>query len=297
MMAADGGRYCGGDARTGASTCAEGPRRGRLHGPRRHRKSLVPHPYLAHDPPLAIAHRGAHGADTGAGENSFEAFGAAVDLGYRYIETDVHRTADGVVVCLHDDTLDRTTNGSGQIGQRAWGEVQRLTVEGGGRVPRLDELLAAFPDVHLNLDCKDGGTVPDLVRVLREADALERVNVGSFEHGTVSSLRDEFGDALCTAATPREVRLLVAASYAPTGSRRLLTWATGADCVQVPVRDGRTTIVTERFVETCHELDLPVHVWTVDDPDEMHELLDLGVDGLITDRAITLRDVLARRAA
>lgn len=255
----------------------------------------MPHPYLVAEPPIAFAHRGAHGAATGAGENSFEAFAAAVELGYRYLETDVHRTADGVVVALHDDTLDRTTDGTGPVAQRAWGEVARLTVAGGGRVPRLDELLREFPDARLNLDCKSPDTVPDLVRVLREEDALERVCVGSFQHRTVSSLRAEFGDDLCTAATTREVRLLVAASAAPRGSRRALTFAIGADCVQVPVRDGRTRIVTDRFVGTCHDLGLPVHVWTVDDEVEMRELLRLGVDGLMTDEAELLHGVLAER--
>lgn len=256
----------------------------------------MPHPYLAADTPVAFAHRGAHGADTGAGENSYEAFAAAVDLGYRYLETDVHRTADGVVVALHDATLDRTTDGEGLVGQRAWGEISRLTVEGGGRVPRLDELLTDFPDARFNLDCKDPQTVPDLVRVLREQDALERVCVGSFQHRTVTSLREEFGEHLCTAATSREVRLLVAAAAAPRGSRKALTFAIGADCVQVPVQEGRTRIVTDRFVETCHDAGLPVHVWTIDDEAQMDELLDLGVDGLMTDRAPTLRAVIARRA-
>ena len=254
------------------------------------------HPYLSAEPPVAFAHRGAHGEQAGAGENSFEAFRAAVDMGYRYVETDVHRTADGVVVALHDETLDRTTDGEGHVAQRAWREIQRLTVAGGGRVPRLEELLEAFPDTRFNLDCKEPRTIPDLVRVLRESDALDRVCVGSFEHGTVTTLREEFGDELCTAATRREVRLLVAASMAPRGSRRALTFAIGADCVQVPVRDGRTVVVTERFVQTCHDLGLPVHVWTIDDPDRMRELLDLGVDGLITDEAATLQEVLAQRA-
>lgn len=256
----------------------------------------VPHPYLSDEPPVAFAHRGAHGDEAGVGENSFEAFERAVQLGYRYVETDVHRTADGVVVALHDDTLDRTTDGEGVVSQRAWGEIQRLTVSGGGRVPRLEELLDAFPDLRINLDCKDPDTVPFLVPLLQQHDVLERVCVGSFHHRTVTTLREELGDDLCTAATSREVRLVVAASAAPRRSRRALTFAINADCVQVPVRDGRTRIVTDRFIETCHDAGLPVHVWTIDDASEMHELLDLGVDGLMTDRPGTLRDVLSRRA-
>jgi len=255
----------------------------------------VPHPFLPDDPPVAFAHRGVHGEDSEAGENSFEAIGAAVDLGYRYVETDVHRTADGVVVALHDDTLDRTTDGEGAVAQRAWREIQRLTVHGGGRIPRLEELFDAFPDVRFNLDCKDPATVPDLITTLRTADVLDRVCVGSFHHRAVTALRDEFGDELCTATTSREVRLLLAAAAAPRSSRRALTFAINADCVQVPVRDGRTRIVTDRFVETCHDAGLPVHVWTINAREEMDELLDLGVDGLMTDRAVTLLEVLSQR--
>lgn len=255
----------------------------------------MPHAFLDEQPPLAFAHRGAHGEGTDCGENSFEAFEHAVELGYRYLETDVHATVDGVVIAHHDDTLERTTDGEGAVAQRAWGEIERLTVRGGGRVPRLDELFDAFPEVRFNLDCKDPDTVPDLVTLLREREVLDRVCVGSFQHRAVANLRAEFGDELCSAATPREVRLLVAASMAPRGSRRALTFAISADCVQVPVRDGRTRIVTERFVQTCHDAGLPVHVWTVDDRDEMLELLELGVDGLMTDRAEDLRDLLRAR--
>lgn len=255
------------------------------------------HPYLQGHAPLAFAHRGVHGGDTGAGENSFEAFERAVKLGFTYLETDVHRTADGVVVALHDDTLDRTTNGEGLVAQRAWGEIQRLTVHGGGSVPRLDELLDAWPEVRWNLDVKDPGTVPDLVATLTDLDVLDRVCVGSFQHHTVATIRAEFGDRVCTAATTREVRLLVAAAAAPRSSRRALTFRVGASCVQVPPSEGRTRIVTDRFVETCHGIGLPVHVWTIDDHAQMRELLDLGVDGIMTDDADALVDVFESRGA
>jgi glycerophosphoryl diester phosphodiesterase len=126
---------------------------------------------------------------------------------------------------------------------------------------------------------------------------LDRVCVGSFQHRTIAALRDELGSELCTAATAREVRLLLAASAAPRSSRRALTFAINADCVQVPVRDGRIRIVTDRFVDTCHDAGLPVHVWTIDDPDEMHELFDLGVDGVMPDRPHVLSKVLQDRGA
>ena len=226
-----------------------------------------------------------------------EAFERAVGLGYRYLETDVHLTADGVVVAIHDDTLDRTTDGEGPVAQRAWGEITRLTVAGGGRVPRLDELLTAWPDVRWNIDCKAPAAAGPLLRTLRRHDALDRVCVGSFDGPTVAGLRAEAGGRLCTAATRAEVRRLVVAGSTPRRVRPLLAARLRCDAAQVPVAEGRTTVVTEGFVDACHAVGVAVHVWTVDEEAEMRRLLDLGVDGLITDRAALLRDVLAERGA
>ena len=253
------------------------------------------HPYLAGRPPIAMAHRGAH--DRGAGENSFEAFERAVSLGYRYLETDVHRTADGVLVAMHDPTLERTTDGEGPVAPRAWGEIARLRVAGGGRVPRLEELLGSWPDVRWNIDCKAVDAVAPLLATLTRADALDRACVGSFEGEAVEWLRRHAGAAVCTAATRREVRRLVVAARLPRPTRLLARARLPCDAAQVPVVEGRTTVVTEAFVETCHDAGIAVHVWTVDEPDEMRRLLALGVDGLITDAPTALRDVLAERGA
>lgn len=252
------------------------------------------HPYLTGSTPIAMAHRGAHG--DGAGENSLEAFARAVQLGYGYLETDVHRTADGELIAMHDPTLERTTDGQGEIAQRAWGEIARLRVAGGGRVPRLLELLDRWPDVRWNIDCKAPDAADDLLRVVHRAGALHRVCIGSFDHGVVTRLRGRAGDQLCTAATRNEVRRLVAAARAPRALRRALTVGIAADAVQVPAEHDGTRIVTERFVEVCRELGLQVHVWTVDTEAQMHGLLDLGVDGLISDASQLLLDVLTRRA-
>ncbi|NLV55276.1 MAG: glycerophosphodiester phosphodiesterase [Acidimicrobiales bacterium] len=247
--------------------------------------------FLDHGGPLPFAHRGAHGPD-GPGENTLAAFAAAVDLGYPYLETDVHVTRDGVVVAFHDDHLDRVSDRTGAIEDLTWDEVARARVGADGDpVPRLDEILSTWPTVRINIDPKSDRVVEPLARVLAEHDAVDRVCCGSFSDARLTELRDRLGPRLCTSLGPKATAKLAAAAMgAPI--RHL-----PAPCAQVPTHIRRKRLVTPRFVRTAHELGLQVHVWTIDDPDEMAALLDLGVDGVMTDRAEVLKDVLVDRGA
>lgn len=243
-------------------------------------------PYLDHDGPIAFAHRGGAGD---APENSMEAFDAAVRLGYRYLETDVHRTLDGVVVAFHDDRLGRVTDRSGPIAERTWSEVKQARINGSGTIPRLDDLLTAFPWIRLNIDPKNDDVVDPLVSVIQTHGAIDRVCVGSFSDARIARAVERLGPRLCSSLGPRAVARLRGASVGlPMGQEA------GA-CVQVPVAARGVPIVTERFVTTCHRRGLDVHVWTIDHPDEMRRLLDLGVDGIMTDSLLSLRGVLAER--
>ncbi len=245
--------------------------------------------FLDHPGPLAFAHRGAHGPE-GPGENTMAAFQAAVDLGYRYLETDVHLTADGVVVAFHDDHLDRVTDRTGAIADLTWAEVGEARVgSDGSRVPRLDEVLATWPDVKVNIDPKADDVVEPLADVLRTAGAIDRVCCGSFSDDRQARLRDLLGPGLCTSLGPKATAKLAAAALgAPV--RHL-----PGPCAQVPTHIGPKRLVTPRFVRAAHDLGLQVHVWTIDDEVEMAELLDMGVDGLMTDRAALLRGLLEGR--
>lgn len=218
------------------------------------------------------------------------AFAAAVDLGFAYIETDVHLTADGVVVAFHDDHLDRVTTETGAIAERTWDEVRRARVGPDGEgVPRLDDLLSTWPDVKVNIDPKDDRVVDPLAEVLRDHGAVGRVCCGSFSDSRLARLRDLLGPDLCTSLGPRATAKLAAAALgAPIRSLP-------APCAQVPTHVKGRRLVTERFVRRAHEMGLQVHVWTIDDPAEMTALLDMGVDGLMTDDAATLRSVLVDR--
>lgn len=242
------------------------------------------HPFLDWPGPIPFAHRG--GASDNP-ENTMPAFQHAVDLGFTYLETDVHATSDGVLVAFHDDSLDRTTDRTGRINDLPWSEVRAARVDGLEPIPLFEDLMEQFPRARVNIDCKADSAVAALVATLRRLDCLDRVLVGGFSDARLRRLRNEFGDALCTSFGPQQVAALRFTGRVP--------W--GGEAAQVPVRQGRLTIVNELMLDRAHRRGLHVHVWTIDDPDEMHRLLDLGVDGLMTDRPQILKDVLLARGA
>jgi glycerophosphoryl diester phosphodiesterase len=247
-------------------------------------------PFLDWPGPIAFAHQGAHGAG-GAGENTMASFEAAVALGYRYLETDAHATADGVLVAFHDDHLDELTDRSGAIADLPWAEVRAARVHGHHEIPLLEDVLAAWPDVRVNIDPKHDAAVDPLVELIGRTDSVDRVCIGAFSDIRLARVRAGLGDRVCTSMGPRQVRRLVAASHGVPVGRF------SAACVQVPVRHGPVTLVNERFVAASHKRGLQVHVWTINDAAEMRRLLDLGVDGIMTDRPDVLKAVLSERGA
>ncbi|MFE7560253.1 glycerophosphodiester phosphodiesterase [Kitasatospora sp. NPDC057500] len=253
------------------------------------------HPFLDHPGPLAFAHRG---GDLGRPENSLAAFGAAVALGYRYLETDVHATSDGVLVAFHDHRLDRVTDRTGALAELPWRTVRQARIGGTEPVPLLEDLLGAFPDARFNIDVKAAPAVGPLVEAVRRTGAWDRVCVGGFSDTRLAAVRAAAGPRLATSLGPREVARLrlrsLAGPLAGTLARRGgAPWA--GLCAQVPERHRGVRVVDRAFVRTAHRLGLQVHVWTVDDATRIRSLLDLGVDGIMADRIDVLRDVLRER--
>jgi len=248
----------------------------------------VLHPFLKHKIPIAFAHRG--GASD-APENTMPAFQRAIDLGYIYIETDVHVTRDGVLLAFHDDDLSRTCGRPGLICELDYAEVSQARVNGVEPIPRLEDLIATWPDAHINIDCKSDQALQPLEARLARGDLFERVCIGSFSDRRLNHLRETFGDKLCTSMGPRDVTKLRLGSWVrTTGKFRNIHAA------QVPVSQGPLTIVDRKFVDAAHRADLQVHVWTIDDPVEMGRLLDLDVDGIMTDRPEILKKVMLDRS-
>jgi glycerophosphoryl diester phosphodiesterase len=252
------------------------------------------YPFLDWPGPLAFAHRGAHTDEDGTarGTNTMPAFEHAVRLGYRYIETDVHVTADGELLAFHDDRLDRVTDATGVIAELPWARVREARVDGREPIPRFEDLLGAWPDLRVNVDPKHDAAVEPLAEVLSRTDAVDRVCVGAFSDKRLARLQALVGGALCTSMGPRQVARLVAASKRLPGGASLK-----APCAQVPTNQGRIQLVTDRFVAAAHRRGIQVHVWTIDDRAEMQRLLDLGVDGIMTDRPQVLKELLVERGA
>ncbi|OON71403.1 glycerophosphodiester phosphodiesterase [Streptomyces tsukubensis] len=247
----------------------------------------VRHPFLDHPAPLAFAHRG--GAAGGL-ENTVRAFRRAAATGYRYMETDVHTTADGRLVAFHDETLDRVTDGGGRIAELPWSEVSRARVGGVEPVPLFEELLETFPGARWNVDLKTESALAPLLELIRRTDAWDRVCVGSFSESRVVRALRLAGPRLATSLGTRGALGLRLRGYGLPGAVRR-----SALSAQVPERHGRIRVVDEAFVRAAHARGLQVHVWTVNDAERMADLLDLGVDGIMTDHIETLREVLAAR--
>jgi glycerophosphoryl diester phosphodiesterase len=261
--------------------------------------------FLDHPRPLAFAHRGgaAH-----APENSWRAFEHAVGLGYRYLETDLQATADGVLVAFHDRTLDRVTDRQGRISRISHAELSGARIDGTEPIPRLEDLLGAWPDVRFNLDVKDASAIAPLPGALRRTNAWDRVCVVSFSASRLRATRRALSRPVCIAASPFGTAVVRFGgprgrhdSQGPGRARSrirqspgpVMEWLarTGVCCVQVPI-----SVATPSFIARAQALGLQVHVWTINERPVMERLLDLGVDGIMTDEIVALRDVLTARS-
>ena len=253
--------------------------------------------------PRAFGHRGCAGTHP---ENTLEAFAAAAAIGIEYLELDIHMTRDGEIVVSHDDHLERTCGRAGLIREMTYAELaaadagRMFTLDGvtfpfrhkGIRVPRLAEVLAAFPKLRIEIEVKQiaPSVVAPMLAVIDRAAMRRNVFVAS-EHqpplDEVRKLAPEIPTNFSYFETGEFFQAMVSRDiYHPPG-----------DALQVPREYGSWQIITPDSVEFAHRIGLEVHVWTVNEAAEMEELLDMGVDGLISDYPRRLLDVIRRRAA
>jgi len=270
---------------------------------RQRTRPVMDHPFLDIPGPIVMAHRGGQGLWP---PNTLFAFRQAVALGVDVLEMDIHSTADGVLVIRHDPTVDATTNGRGHIREMTLAEIKALdagyawTNDGGLTfpfrdqgitIPTLEEVLNALPKMRLNIDIKpeEPAVVPPFCRLLRDTSSLERVLVGSF-HDPQLRLFRQLCPQVATAAGIQETTLflgLVTAFLADAYQGR-------AEAFSIPEYQGRLHVVTPRFVSAAHAHNMQVHVWTVNELDDMRRLLSWGVDCLITDYPDRLLGLLGR---
>lgn len=252
------------------------------------------HPYLTREHPLRLAHRGSRVLWP---ENTAVAFQGAVDLGYRYIETDVQITADGVVVVFHDPTLDRTTNGVGRVDAWQWEDLRHLDaawsfaadqgypLRGTGvRISRLDEVLTTWPRVNFNIDLKAPRMEWAAAEVVRRTRRHDSVLIASFSDARIARFRRITKGTVATSAGPRAIARALFASRIGRAA------PSGPAAYQVPY-DNRALPIRPRFIDAVHAAGAQVHVWTVNEEAVMRRMLDAGVDGIITDRLDRLNAV------
>lgn len=241
------------------------------------------HAFLDHSGPAAIAHRG--GALERV-ENTMAAFEHSVSLGFRYAETDVHATADGQLVAFHDDDLTRITDGEhrGKIGELTYDQIKQVRL-GDQRIPLLQEVLDAWPDLRLTIDPKQDSAVEPLLAILQQTD-LDRICVGAFCDRRIGRFAERFGERICLGLGPRAVRSLrfgLPLSRIP------------GRVAQLPPQHRGIPLVDRLLVGRAHRHRIAVHVWTINERAQMERLLDRGVDGIMTDAPALLRQVLEER--
>jgi len=238
-----------------------------------------------------LAHRG---LALDAPENTLLAFAKAIALGADYVETDVHASADGIAVVAHDPDLVRIAGREGRVDQLTLAELRKIDLGHGQSFCTLAEALDAFPETRFNIDVKSRAAVPGTIDAIVAAGASHRVLVSSFdERRRLAVLRGLPG--VVSSASAR--RFLMALLGAKAGLSPVVRAALrGLAAVQVPEKAIGLRITTARMIARLHAAGVEVHVWTVNDPQRMRELLDLGVDGLVTDRADLALEVVRSRA-
>lgn len=248
--------------------------------------------YFAGTLPRVLAHRG---LALEVPENTLLAFLSALAVGVTHLETDVHASADDIAVISHDDDLQRVLGRADRIDSLRFAELQKIELGSGQQFCSLADALDAFPDARFNIDLKSEASVLPAVRAIRAAKAVDRVLVTSFSNRRqADAVRLLPGVATsASAATFGRAIATVRLGLSPLTGYVLRR----AQAVQVPERFRGIPIITPRTVRALHAAEVEVHVWTVNDPQEMTRLLDLGVDGLITDRADLALDLIKKRYA
>ena len=236
-------------------------------------------PFLAPAPPRVLAHRG---LALDAPENTMMAFIAAVDAGATFLETDAHATADGVAVLAHDPSLDRVAGQDVVIVRTLAQDLFEIDLGQGERVPGLREALLALPDAKWNIDLKSDASVVPAVRAVVEAKAVDRVLLTSVSERRRRQAQQLLPEVTTSASQSIALRAVAAQRLGLHGQLRRILAPVAA--LQVPRRSKGIEIITERSVAAFQRAGVEVHAWTINDPDEMRELLALGVDGIVTDR-------------
>tara|TARA_Y100001970_G_C14259557_1_gene878695 strand:- start:2629 stop:3375 length:747 start_codon:yes stop_codon:yes gene_type:complete len=244
------------------------------------------HPYFEGYNFYGFVHRGGDEEKT---ENTLEAFQYSSDLGFIFIETDVQITKDNQIVIFHDENLKRMAGISKEIRDLEFEEIKKIDLINGGKIPLLKEALISFPNLRFNIDIKKEKAVDETIKIINSLNCLNRVCLASFSSKRLKRIRALAGPNACTSSGQMEVFKLVSNSIG------INIGIPDGDCVQVPTSQWGVPIITKGFIESVHELGKLIHVWTIDHEPEMNNLIELGIDGLMTDKPSVLKRTLQKK--
>ena len=241
------------------------------------------HPYLD-VPGVAIsAHRG---GSIEAPENTIESFEYSIELGSSYIETDVQLSSNGIPYIFHDDDLKRLFGKNIIFNSLHSDEIDELILFDKYKIPTLESTLQKFPDTLFQIDVKTDEVVLPTMEVIKKTNSTDKVCIASFSSKRLKQVHNLYPE-ICLSMGPFEVMKLLLASFG------LYRKKVPGNCLQIPIYQYGIKLVTKRFINYIHSIGLKIHVWTINDEDTMQRLIDLGVDGIITDRPKTLKDLLS----
>tara|TARA_B100000214_G_scaffold289641_1_gene219312 strand:- start:790 stop:1530 length:741 start_codon:yes stop_codon:yes gene_type:complete len=241
------------------------------------------HPYLD-VPGVAIsAHRG---GSIEAPENTIESFEYSIELGSSYIETDVQLSSNGIPYIFHDDDLKRLFGKNIIFNSLHSDEIDELILFDKYKIPTLESTLQKFPDTLFQIDVKTDEVVLPTMEVIKKTNSTDKVCIASFSSKRLKQVHKLYPE-ICLSMGPFEVMKLLLASFG------LYRNKVPGNCLQIPIYQYGIKLVTKRFINYIHSIGLKIHVWTINDEDTMQKLIDLGVDGIITDRPKALKDLLS----
>jgi glycerophosphoryl diester phosphodiesterase len=243
-------------------------------------------------PPRVLAHRG---LALEAPENTLLAFAKALAIGVTHLETDVHASADGVSMISHDPDLSRLATRKVRVGQLTASELRRIPLGSGQGFCSLADALDAFPDACFNIDIKSADAVAPTIAAIRDAGAVQRVLVGSFSPARRLAVVRQL-PGVATSISSRGAIAAVSAARTAGGLPTLRRILRDVQAVQFPLSILRMTTMTPRTIAAFHAAGVEVHAWTINHEPAMERLLDLGVDGLVSDRSDLAIGVIARRS-
>tara|TARA_B100000287_G_scaffold368907_1_gene365456 strand:+ start:916 stop:1671 length:756 start_codon:yes stop_codon:yes gene_type:complete len=244
------------------------------------------HPYLKISGVAISAHRG---GSIEAPENTLESFEYAAKLGCSYIETDVQLSADGIPYIFHDDDLKRLFGKDAMFNSLQSSEIEKLRLFNSYKIPKLETALTQFPNTLFQIDVKTDEVAIPALKVIEALNAFDRVCIASFSSNRLKLVKDMFPKT-CLSMGPKEVLKLLLSSFG------IYKKKIPGDCLQIPIYQYGIKLVTSRFIKYIQSMDLKIHVWTINDADTMETLINMGVDGIITDKPSVLKELLRKRS-